>query len=134
MIWKSCKKPNPNISKGVENETSIPKRALEILAKLLAPIVPHLSEELWEMLGYKPSIFDTEWECFDPTLITTETINVVVQINGKVRAKLQVDPDINENALKEICFKDEKVKKYTEGKEIRKIIVIPKKIISIVVK
>ncbi|MCK4666703.1 leucine--tRNA ligase [Candidatus Dependentiae bacterium] len=122
------------IYKHLENETAIPKKALEILAKLLAPIVPHLSEELWEMLGHKPSIFDTEWETFDPTFITTETINVVVQINGKVRAKLQVDPDINENELKVICFKDEKVKKYTEGKEIRKIIVIPKKIISIVVK
>jgi len=118
-----------------KNPNSNMKTYFKELVLMLAPFAPHLSEELWQNIGEEVSLFKNgNWPKFDPDLIVEETVTVVIQINGKVRGKLEVAPDIQENVIKELAFQDENVKKHCENKTIKKIIYVPKKLVSIVVK
>ena len=110
------------------------KECLYKLLILLAPFAPHMTEELWHEIGYKGSIHETQWPEYKEKALKKEEITVVIQINGKVRAKIQVSPDISEDELKEKAKNEDKVKKYTQGKEIVKEIVVPKKLVNFVVK
>ncbi|MFQ6091264.1 MAG: leucine--tRNA ligase [bacterium] len=107
-------------------------RALETLALLLAPMAPHLGEELWERTNHKGSIFKHPWPGYDEEAIKTDEITVVVQINGKIRAHLQVEADISEDELKRVAFDNERVQKYTAGKEIKRTVYVQKRLLSIV--
>ncbi|UCE20175.1 MAG: leucine--tRNA ligase [Gemmatimonadota bacterium] len=107
-------------------------RSLDILALLLAPFAPHAGEELWEKLGHDEGVFRHPWPTYDNEAIKTDHITVVVQINGKVRAHLDVEADISEDALKKIAFDNERVQKYTEGKKVKKTVYVQKKLLSIV--
>lgn len=106
----------------------------EKLLLLLAPFAPHISEELWHKLGHDESVHRVKWPQFNKEAAKKDEITVVIQINGKVRDKINVSADISEEKLKEKVFIQKKVKKYIEGKEIIKTIVIPKKLVNIVVK
>ncbi|OYV87517.1 MAG: hypothetical protein B7Z63_02255, partial [Ignavibacteriae bacterium 37-53-5] len=102
---------------------------------ILAPFAPHLSEELYEMLGGKPSIFSSaKWVKYDPGAIEEESATMVVQVNGKVRAKLTVPVNSTDDAVKSSALNDENVKRHLEGKQIVKAIVVPNKIINFVVR
>ncbi|HMA58806.1 MAG TPA: class I tRNA ligase family protein, partial [Halanaerobiales bacterium] len=101
---------------------------------MLAPFAPHMTEELWHRIGRENSIHRAQWPAFDAEAAKKEEITIVIQINGKVRDRIDVSADISEEKLKEKVFAQEKVKKYTEGKEIVKTIVIPKKLVNVVVK
>ncbi|MFA6454590.1 MAG: class I tRNA ligase family protein [Patescibacteria group bacterium] len=100
---------------------------------LLSPFAPHLAEELWSGLGYKQSIFKEKWPEYDPVMVKDETINLVIQINGKVRDMIEVSADISENEAKKIALASEKIIKWLEGKEVVKIIFIKGKLINIVI-
>jgi len=104
------------------------------LLQILSPFAPHISEELAEKLGYKNSIFTTTWPKYDEALIKDERINLVVQVNGKLRATLDVDCEISENAAIILAKEEELVKKWLEDKEIVKTIFVPGKLLNIVVK
>jgi len=104
-----------------------------ILLKLLAPFAPHIAEELWSVLGNKESISQEEWPKYDPELIKDEMVSLIIQINGKVRDKVEVGAGKTEEEIKEIVLTQEKTQRWLEGKEIRKIIFIPNKLINIVV-
>lgn len=106
----------------------------EKLLLLLAPFAPHMSEELWHKLDHNESIHRVKWPQFNKEAAKKDEITVVIQINGKVRDKINVSADITEENLKEKVFMQKKIKKYIEGKEIIKTIVIPKKLVNIVVK
>ncbi len=109
--------------------------ALERLASMLAPIAPHLGEECWQLLGKEKSIFfDPLWFNVDENALTVDNVTIVIQINGKVRAKLEVPVDLNEKEVKKIVFSEEKVKSYIDGKQIVKEIYVPNKIYNIVVR
>ncbi|MFW6035881.1 MAG: leucine--tRNA ligase [Halothermotrichaceae bacterium] len=101
---------------------------------LLAPFAPHMTAELWSQLGYDGYVYEQDWPEYKEDALKKDEITIVVQINGKVRDKVQVDAEIDEDTLKEKIFTREKVKDYTEGKEIIKTIVIPKKLVNVVVK
>jgi len=105
----------------------------EKFIQLLSPFAPHLAEEIWQKLGHTESIFSSEWPKYDPKLIKDEEINLVVQVNGKVRDNIMVNADITEEDAKKIAMESEKIKVYTTGKEIRKIIFVPGKLLNIVV-
>ncbi len=103
------------------------------LVIMLSPIVPHFAEELWEILGNKESIFKASWPKYDPGLLIEEKVELVIQVNGKVRSKIEVPRDLSEDKLKELVQKDEKLIPWFEGKSPKKIIIVPQKLINIVI-
>jgi leucyl-tRNA synthetase len=105
----------------------------ENILKILAPFAPHIAEELWEKLGHKESIFLEKWPTYDPELIKDETVTLVIQVNGKVRSSMEVSAEISEDEAKNMALADEKIKAWTDGKEIKKIIFVKGKLISIVI-
>ncbi len=108
--------------------------AMRAVILLLAPFAPHLSEELWEMGGQGGSVFLNPWPSWDETLAARDTVEMVVQVNGKVRARFESAPDAPEEFLKETALALERVRELTEGKEILKVVTVPGRLVSIVVR
>ncbi|MDI7740397.1 leucine--tRNA ligase [Lysinibacillus fusiformis] len=111
-----------------------PTAYAEGFVKLLAPIAPHVAEELWEILGHTDTLTYQEWPTFDESKLVDDEVEVVVQVNGKLRAKVKVAKDVTREQLEEIAKADEKVLEFTEGKQIVKVIAVPGKLVNIVVK
>lgn len=107
-------------------------QALESFIQLLAPFAPHLGEELWEKLGHKQSIFTETWPEYDEEIVKSAKVQLVVQINGKVRDKLEVDADITKEVALKLTRESAKVKKWTGGKKIVKEIYVPGRLVNIV--
>ncbi len=108
----------------------------EVFSKLiimLSPIAPHFCEELWQGLGNKESIVKSVWPEYDPKMLIEETVTVVIQVNGKVRSKVDVPADIAEDKLKSLVLADEKLKPWIQGKPVRNFILVPKKLINLVI-
>jgi len=103
------------------------------LVVILSPFSPHICEELWRRLGHSDSVLKESWPEYDPKAITVEEIVIVVQVNGKVRSKLTVPVDTSEETLRQFALEDTRVKKYTEGKSVRNVVVVPKRLVNIVV-
>lgn len=110
------------------------KEALEAIVVIIAPFTPHLGEELWTMIGKEGSVFDISWPKYDESAIQLDEIEIVVQVNGKVRSKIMVPVEITENEMKESALSDDRVKEFIEGKSIVKVVSIPSKLVNIVVK
>jgi len=115
------------------NREKTGKDTIEKMLILLSPFAPHLSEELWQKAGHKESIFFEKWPKYDPKLIKEEVVTLVVQVNGKVRDKIEVEADISEEKAKELAISQEKVQKWIGDKEIKKVIFVPGKLINIVI-
>ncbi len=107
--------------------------AVDALVRLLAPFVPHLSEELWQQLGHSESVFTTSWPTFEEELTQADEVELVIQINGKVRGKVLLPLGLDDEELKEVALNHEKVVPHIEGKTIRKVIPIQGKLVNIVV-
>ena len=107
--------------------------ALDNLLIMMSPIVPHLTEELWESIGNSFSIHKQEWPKYDKDLETQEELTLVVQVNGKLRDRIQAPAELEEEGAKQMAFSSEKVEGYLQGKEIKKIIYIKGRLINIVV-
>jgi leucyl-tRNA synthetase len=107
---------------------------INVLVKLLSPFAPHLAEELWQRLGNDGTIAYENWPSYDPAKVEMAVITIVGQINGKVRVKLEVENDTDEEKLKELVKSNEKIKTYINGKQILKEIVVKNKLVNIVVK
>lgn len=107
--------------------------ALESLVMLMAPFAPHAAEELWRELGHKDSVHVDHWPKWDEKYLVNDTMTIVVQVNGKVRAELEVSSDISEEELKAEALKDTKVMKHLEGKEPKKVIYVTGRLVSLVV-
>ena len=105
----------------------------KLFLQILAPLAPHLAEELWASSGQSVSIFKEAWPSFDPELIKDESINLVVQINGKMRTTISVAADINEDEAKKIALENEITCKWTADKKIIKVIFVRGKLINIVI-
>ncbi|MBM7704854.1 leucine--tRNA ligase [Metabacillus iocasae] len=110
----------------------LPKEYIEGFVKLLAPICPHIAEELWEKLGYSNTLSYEAWPAFDEGKLVDDEVEIVVQINGKVRAKLSVPTEASREQLQEIAMADGDVQEYIEGKTVRKVIAVPGKLVNIV--
>ena len=105
---------------------------LEGFIKTLACIAPHLGEEIWEMLGHKDLIDFEPWPSYDDSKIVLDLIKIAVSVNGKLRATIDVKPDLSEEEVREIALSQEAIQRHTEGKEIKKVIVVKNKIVNIV--
>jgi leucyl-tRNA synthetase len=102
------------------------------LILMLSPIAPHFCEEIWQSLGNKESVLKAGWPKFDPKMLVEENITIVIQVNGKVRSKVEVPNDISDGELKELALSDEKVRQWLEGKPVKNIVVVPGRLVSIV--
>jgi len=107
------------------------KEAFANLLIMLSPIAPHLCEELWQTLGNKESIFKANWPAYDPKMLIEARLTYVIQVNGKLRAKIEVEADTAEDKLKELALNHERVKPWLKG-QIKNIIIVPQKLINIV--
>ena len=116
-----------------ELDRQVIKEAIESILLLLSPIVPHICHQLWLDINHDQPIIDARWPKYDSSLLKSETSLIVVQVNGKLRSKLEVDASISEDELKSMALSDEKVVRFIDGNEIKKIIVIPEKLVNIVV-
>ena len=114
-----------------EGETSRP--AIEPLLVMLAPYAPHLAEELWAALGRTGSIFSARWPAFDERLAAAGDVEVVVQVNGKVRGRVTVRRGTSEAQVVELALKDESVRKFVDGQAIKKTIFVPDRLVNLVV-
>ncbi|QOX79180.1 leucine--tRNA ligase [Trichlorobacter lovleyi] len=112
---------------------AVMKEALELVVTMLAPFVPHITEELWQSLGHATPLSATVWPAWDSEAVVDEELLVVVQVNGKLRSKLSVAVGIDEEAIKQLALADDKVKVFTDGMQIRKVIYVPGKLVNIVV-
>lgn len=110
------------------------REAAENLLILLAPFAPHMTEELWEKLGNKKSIHLMPWPKYDPDVLTEDQIEIVIQVNGKLRGKISLQANTSEEDMKQTAFENEKIKQALEGKQVIKVIAVPKKLVNIVVK
>ncbi|RLA83686.1 MAG: leucine--tRNA ligase, partial [Deltaproteobacteria bacterium] len=111
---------------------SLWREALENLVILLHPFVPHITEELWEALGHSPSLWDAPWPSYDPDAVLEEEMLIVVQVNGKLRDRITVPASWDEERIKEQALRSPRIRRHTEGKEIRRIIYVPKRLVNIV--
>ncbi|MFR0524964.1 leucine--tRNA ligase [Lactobacillus salivarius] len=112
---------------------SLPLEYVEGLVKLLSPVVPHITEELWSKLGHVGSIAYAKWPTYDESKLVEDVIEIVVQINGKVRQHLQVSKDASREELQALALNDERIKQELADKEVKKVIAVPGKLVSIVV-
>jgi len=116
-----------------ENKNDIGKDTIEKFLILLAPLAPHITEELWHHLGNKDSIHNQSWPKYDKKIVKEEVITLIIQINGRVRDKIEVKANVSEEEAKKLTLKREKVKKWAESKKIKNVIFVPGKLINIVI-
>jgi leucyl-tRNA synthetase len=120
--------------KGDVGALGVVREAVEAVLILLNPIVPHVTEELWEELGHRDQLADIRWPSFDPAVAAAEEMTIVVQVNGKLRGRLVLPVGESDEKIKELALGDEKVVKFLEGKKPLKVVYVPKKLVNIVVK
>jgi len=118
---------------GSSQSRAVRQETLHNIVLMLSPIVPHITHNLWQALGNTSDLIDQSWPQVDETALQQDSIEMMVQVNGKLRAKISIASDADKSACEEAALNNEHVQKFTEGKEIRKIIVVPKRLINIVV-
>lgn len=112
---------------------AISKEDFKLFLQILAPFAPHITEEIWQELGGERSIHVSDWPEYDDKKTVDDQAKIVVQVNGKVRLEMVVDKDIKEEEVKRKVLEDKVIIQWTEGKEIKKIVYIPNRIVNIVV-
>ncbi|HSE99155.1 MAG TPA: class I tRNA ligase family protein, partial [Blastocatellia bacterium] len=115
-------------------DLDIAKEAFEALIRMLAPFTPHVAEELWESFGHAESLARAEWPRYSDELAREEEIEVAVQVNGKLRSRIYASPDASDSDLREAALADEKVQAAAAGRDVAKVIVVPRKLVNIVIK
>ena len=117
-----------------EQGMAIKQEAIEIMVKCLSPVMPHVCHHLWLLLGGERAVVDSSWPKVDVSALVQENVQIIAQVNGKLRAKIMAPLDSNNQTIQEIALADEKIEKFTTNKQILKVIVVPNKLINIVVK
>lgn len=109
------------------------RESVEILIRCMNPMIPHIAEELWAHLGHQTMLVDTDWPVADPALLVEDSVTVAVQVNGKVRATITLPRDIDRKAAEDLALAEPNVLKAVDGKTVRKVIVVPNRIVNVVV-
>ena len=116
-----------------EQGRAVVREALEAVVLMLSPIVPHICHALWERLGHESALIDQPWPAVDETALERELVELVVQVNGKLRGKISVAVDADKDSIIELALADPNALRFIEGKEIRKTIIVPGRLVNIVV-
>lgn len=117
-----------------ERNEAFMKKAIDTLVTILSPFTPHICEEMWEILGYHQSLTAVSWPAYDEKALVRDTIEIVVQINGKVKEKLNVANNLSREELEKEALSNDKVKALTDGKNIVKVVAVPGRLVNIVIK
>ena len=117
-----------------QQSMAVKQEAIEIMVKCLSPVMPHVCHHLWFLLGGKNAVVDSQWPEVDESALIQERVQIIAQVNGKLRAKIMAPLDSDNQAVQEIALSDEKIVKFTMDKQIIKVIVVPNKLINIVIK
>ena len=112
---------------------SLSKETLKIFLHLLSPYAPHLAQELWHRLDETGFIAHEQWPTHDESVLTSATVTIIAQVNGKLRNRLELPVDATDKQIEEAALADERIQRFIEGKPIRKVIVVPNRLINIVV-
>ncbi|MBA7487306.1 Leucine--tRNA ligase [subsurface metagenome] len=129
VVSQSASQP---VSQSKDKNRQTIEQAIEAVVLLLSPFAPHICEALWEILGNKPSIGQGSWPTHDPKAIIEKEILIVIQIDGRLRSRIKVSAKLTGEEIKEKALVDEKIKKFISEKKVKKIIVVPEKLINIV--
>jgi len=116
-----------------EQRKAVFRAAMEATILLVSPFAPHIAEELWEQLGHAPSVLQAPWPEVDPAALVRDEIDVVVQVNGKVRGHVTVAADATREDLEAAALAEDSVRKHLAGKTVRKVIVVPGKLVNVAV-
>ncbi len=117
-----------------EQNLPLIKDSLNKLTLVLAPFAPHITEELWQVLGNLGSVHTQKWPAYEADALLQDEVTIAIQINGKMRGKLTLPVGLSEGEVKEIVIQDDKISKYLDGKSIVKFIYIKEKLVNIVIK
>jgi leucyl-tRNA synthetase len=112
---------------------SVVRKAIEITVLLLSPVVPHITDELWQMLGHDGVLLNVPWPDYDEDALKTEKKLIILQVNGKVRSRMEVSASSSDKELETLALADEKVQRHIKGKPIKRVIVVQKKLVNVVV-
>ncbi|HFC54245.1 MAG TPA: leucine--tRNA ligase, partial [Gammaproteobacteria bacterium] len=104
----------------------------ESMVLLLSPIVPHITHALWRALGHERAVVDEPWPTVDRDALRSDTVTLVVQVNGKLRGRIQVPADADRAAVEQAARQEENVRRFVEGREVKKVIVVPGRLVNIV--
>lgn len=124
--WNSEEKHAPT-------DQAVVREAVESMVQVLTPFAPHIAEEMWSLLGHDQTLDKAQWPKYDEEYIRSEDMLIVIQVNGKVRQKISVAASLSDEELKTSCLEDPKVKEWIDGKKVKKVIVVPRKLVNIVV-
>jgi leucyl-tRNA synthetase len=116
-----------------EADFCVLREAIDALVTMLNPMMPHLAEELWQRLGHGEMLAESPWPAADPALLVEDQVTIAVQVNGKMRAKLDLPRDADEDAVRQAALEQQNVQRLIAGKPLRKVIVVPNRIVNIVV-
>jgi leucyl-tRNA synthetase len=115
------------------NDRAVAQEALELAVLCLSPIIPHVTHVLWGALGHSTALIDERWPAVDVSALQTATLELIVQVNGKLRSRISVDAGADEGSIKAAALGDANVQKFMAGAPVKKIIVVPGKLVNVVV-
>jgi len=117
----------------LREEGSTQRQMVEGLILMLAPFAPHFAEESWERLGHDTSIFEARWPEWEERLVVEDQVEVVIQVSGKTRGRVSVPRNAEQGAVVAVAQQDAAVRRFTEGKEVRKVVYVPNRLLNLVV-
>ena len=117
-----------------EQGKAVMQESLQAIILVLSPIVPHISHELWKVLGQDSELLDQAWPKVDESALVKDSLQIIIQVNGKLRSRIEVPASADKTEIESAAINDENVKRFTEGKQVVKVIVVPGKLVNIVVK
>ena len=118
---------------GTAEDRAVIREALEAVVLVLSPIVPHICHELWHVLGHASAPVDERWPSFDETALQQDMIEIIVQVNGKLRGRISVASDADNDSISALALADKNVQRFVADKEVRKTIVVPGRLVNVVV-
>jgi len=120
-------------SDDTDNGVAIRQEVLEIILLMLSPIVPHVCMQLWYDLGHDKDIVVESWPAIDESALEQDSVKMMLQVNGKLRGEIQVSVSATKDEIEKLAFTDKNVMRFVEGKTVKKVIVVPKRLVNIVV-
>ena len=117
-----------------EQGRAIMQESLQSIVLLLSPIVPHITHELWKILGQTSLLLEQDWPTVDESALVKDSLQIIVQVNGKLRSRIEVPASAGKDEIEQAATNDENVKRFTDGKQVVKVIVVPGKLVNIVIR